>query len=540
MSRFPPTPQQAAVIEAMADPKQRVIKVEACAGSGKTTLLTMCALALVVPSLYLAFNKVTATEGSEKFPKHVTCSTTHSVAYRAATNVVRNKLSRPSGRYQNVAGTGSEICKFYQIDSIRVDEDTTISGSYMGLLVKQALARFEQSADLAIGLEHCGVGDYYDRLKAVDGAIKYVKNQVLAVARRMWADRINPATPVLATHDTYLKLFQLSKPVLHGYEVLYVDEFQDTTPCVLDIVMNQTSMKIVIVGDARQAIYGWRGAINAMLMVDAPSYPLTKSFRYGQAVADVATAVLERDMVITGNEAIISQTRRANLGLLDETKPYARLFRTNGALLESAVTAIQARQSVAIEIDVKDFAKLLESAQALRDRNMKEVKHEKMLAYREWDEAKLEAKHDAELKRVVKIVEEGRSARFIEILLNFNNFPDPHITFTTAHKSKGREWHQVRVEEDFPDGYNEAGEWVGLSTEEQNLLYVAVTRAQYVLEYNNVASTYVNYDISVEGQTAEEVDEVVMRAMDDDTGFEDVRLKLVKEESKLVRDLVGN
>jgi hypothetical protein len=55
--------------------------------------------------------------------------------------------------------------------------------------------------------------------------------------------------------------------------VLYVDEFQDTTPCVLDIVMNQHSngMKVVMVGDARQAIYGWRGAVNAMKMVDAPT-----------------------------------------------------------------------------------------------------------------------------------------------------------------------------------------------------------------------------------------------------------------------------
>lgn len=495
MSRTP-TPQQAAVIAAMNDDAQDIIKVEACAGSGKTTLLTMCAAVKIAPSLYLAFNKVTAAEGAAKFPKHVQCSTTHSVAYRAATNVVRNKLQRPTGRYQNVCGTGSEIAKYYRIDNINVDEDTVVTASYLGLLVKQALARFEQSADLAIGIEHVTTGDYAERLKNA-GAVTYVKNTILAAARKMWDDRINPATPVIATHDTYLKLYQLSKPVFNGFDVLYVDEFQDTTPCVLDIVMNQRGrMKIVMVGDARQAIYGWRGAVNAMLMVEAPSYPLTKSFRYGQAVADVATIVLERDMVITGNEAIISQARRATLGLIDESKPYARLFRTNGALLEAAVEAIVARKSVAIEIDVRDFAKCLESALALKINDMKSVKHEKMLAYSEWAEAKNEAKHDGELKRIVKIVEEGKAERFIDILLNFNNFPDPHITFTTAHKSKGREFEQVRVEDDFPDGYNKEKEWVGLPTEEQNLLYVALTRAQLMLEYNSVTHEYINRDIA--------------------------------------------
>jgi superfamily I DNA/RNA helicase len=60
----------------------------------------------------------------------------------------------------------------------------------------------------------------------------------------------------------------------------------------------------------------------------------------------------------------------------------------------------------------------------------------------------------------------------------------PHVTFTTAHKSKGREFSQVIVEGDFKSALNEDGEFVGLAEEEQNLLYVACTRAINVLEYN--------------------------------------------------------
>ncbi len=288
MSRTP-TPQQHTAIASAV--KESIVKVEACAGSGKTSTLVMMAEALPVPSLYLAFNKVTAEEGTKKFPNWVTCKTTHSVAYAAVAGKIRHKLERPRGAYVNVAGTGSEIGRYYKVDSIQVDQDFVVPAGFVGLLAKSAVARFEQSADSELQVGHVNAGDLHERLTSA-GALAYVKGVVFALAKRLWADRINPSTPVLATHDTYLKLFQLSKPTFHGFEVLYVDEFQDTTPCVLDIVKNQYgNMKVIMVGDARQAIYGWRGAVNAMLMVEAPTCPLTKSFRYGPAVAGVATAV---------------------------------------------------------------------------------------------------------------------------------------------------------------------------------------------------------------------------------------------------------
>lgn len=77
------------------------------------------------------------------------------------------------------------------------------------------------------------------------------------------------------------------------------------------------------------------------------------------------------------------------------------------------------------------------------------------------------------------------------MMSTISNYPDPHITFTTAHKSKGREWPQVRVEDDFRPTEDEDGNWIGLTTEEQNLLYVACTRAQLRLEYNPQASKYI-------------------------------------------------
>lgn len=502
MSRTP-TPEQASCIAAAVNKAIAMLQIRACAGSGKTSTLGMMAEANEVPSLYLAFNKVTATEAAAKFPDHVTCRTTHSMAYSAFGGKLREKLSRPSGKYVNVAGTGNEIARFYHIESYENAQGDKITANFIGLLVRDTVARFEQSADAEVADSH--IPTYELKLKLHDnpGNIAFVKGQVLKYARQLWSERSNVSSPVLATHDTYLKLYQLSKPVFRGFEVVYVDEFQDTTPCVLDIIMNQKDhMKVIMVGDARQAIYGWRGAVNAMELVQCDTQYLTKSFRYGQAVADVATAVLERDMVITGNDSIKSKIQHSLLvdptcetTYLDPSKPYTRLFRTNACLLAEAVMAIQTGMEVALEIDIRDFVKFLQSANALYRGIAKDVKHDKVVPYLDWNEFIEDgAKNDPEINRVARVIKEGLAEDWIELLENFRNSKTPHVIFTTAHKSKGREFKQVRLESDFKSCYNEDGDWIGLSTEEQNLLYVAVTRAIDVLEINQTVYEYLKHD----------------------------------------------
>ena len=486
-----PTAEQSACIDAMAT--HNVLKISAVAGGGKTSSLRLLAESNTDKSLYLAFNKVTAEEAAEKFPKHVECRTTHSLAYAAVGAKMSKKLSRPPGKYVNVAGTGSEIARHFKIGSYEIDS-ITIPSNFLGLMVKETLARFEQSADEEVEAKHVYSSELNSKLCNHQPSKKKIEKEVLKFAKKLWKQRIDISSNVLATHDTYLKLYQLSKPKFSDVSIVYVDESQDSTPCVMDIINNQAeTTKLVLVGDARQAIYGWRGAVNAMAMVECEERKLTKSFRYGQAIADVATIVLERDMIITGNEAIKSVVGLSDV--VDRTKPYTRLFRTNSALVAAALEAKVLGIDISIEIDVKDFVKLLQSAQALYSGDKRGVKHDKVLSCNSWDDAIFEGKHDAELGRIVKAVNEGKAQRWIEILEGHVNSDEPHITFTTAHKSKGREFEQVIVESDFKSCYNE-GEWVGLTTEEQNLLYVALTRAILRLEYNMTVQEYITREMS--------------------------------------------
>jgi len=105
-----------------------------------------------------------------------------------------------------------------------------------------------------------------------------------------------------------------------------------------------------------------------------------------------------------------------------------------------------------------------------------------------------EGKGGGEFGRIATIVSEDRATRMMSILSTYVNPTNPDITYTTAHKSKGREWQQVVLGNDFPSNYTKGGEWVGLAVPEQNLLYVASTRAILFLEYNGTVQELLNKD----------------------------------------------
>lgn len=490
-----PNIQQQACIDAVQS--SDFLKIDAVAGSGKTSTLVMISEVVKTPSLYCAFNKVTALEAEAKFGKHVVCQTTHSLAYAKFGARLRNKLIRPQGAYINVAYTGGEIGRYFKMFS------GPLTKPQLGLFVKKTVERYEQSSDLTIDRKHVVTHDITDAVtKAMSAAklsnmtkplIASTINLVLNTAKALWAARINPASVVMASHDTYLKLFQLSKPKL-GFDVVYLDEAADTTPCVLDIVMSQCeTSKVILVGDDRQSIYQWRGAVNAMTTIGGLTLPLSQSFRYGPAIAEVAMAVLAGTTKVVGHANIASV---AGVNVIDITKPYTRLFRTNAALLTEAVYALTKNEKISIEIDTKDFIKLLSSAMALFADNMLAVKHERIIPFANWTDLVEEGKYDNELARVAKLVKENKAQTIIKVLSNYRPIANPHVIMTTAHKSKGREWYQVKLENDFPSHFKMRDNnlvWEGIPVAEQNLLYVAATRASHFLEINRSIKEALDY-----------------------------------------------
>jgi len=356
-----PTEEQKRIIKDFKD--TRVMKINAVAGSGKTSTLEMLAKAYKKPSLYMAFNKGIATEASERFPSHVECRTTHSLAFAGFGRDIMHKLTRPKA-YKNVAATPSEIAVFYNID-----DNGDMSRNTVALFVKIAVQRFEQSAETKISKKHLPFKRIKESLEAYEDVDKEsLTNTVLKVAKKHWENRIDPMSDVMASHDTYLKLWQLSRPIL-DYEILYVDEAQDTNPVVLDVVRRQTHSKVVYVGDTYQSIYQFRGAVNAMEMISAPTNYLSMSFRYGQEIADIASVIIDHEIDIKGNPEVASKVTE-----VDTTQQYTKLYRTNGKLLEDAVMYAMEGHKIKCEIDVWGFINLLKSTEALKNNDKKNIK----------------------------------------------------------------------------------------------------------------------------------------------------------------------
>ncbi len=324
MSTFPPTPEQQRIIDAFVTGADLVIG--AGAGSGKTSTLKM--LARSNPSrrgLYIAYNKAIATDAARDFPANVRCKTAHGLAYGAVGRLYRHRLDASRVPIRVTA----------QILGIR--EPLPLSGGMklaphqLSRLAMATVTRFCYSADPAIDRRHVPLPLGTDG----PGDRDVVASAVLPYARAAWEDLTDRGGRLRFSHDVYLKLWQLSGPRLYT-DVVYLDEAQDANPAVAAIVEGQTGAQRIMVGDRCQAIYGWRGAQDAMAAFAADHrLQLSKSFRFGDAVAAEANKwleVLHSTLRLTGYE-------RINSAIQALPDPDAVLCRSNAETVNQLLAA---------------------------------------------------------------------------------------------------------------------------------------------------------------------------------------------------------
>ena len=468
-----PTHEQQTILDSFKE--HRILKVNACAGSGKSSTLKMLAEQNNQPSLYVCYNKTVATEAQNKFPKNVNCRTTHSLAYSVFGSMLQHKLSRAKGvGYINVAKTVSEIVKYYRIEDITPREGVAVTARTIATLIKDTVNRFQNSMDEHITIKnipHKQLKEVLDTHPDIDELT--LKDKIVRYANILWCDRINPNSVVMAEHDTYLKLWQLSKPQL-PYDIIYFDEAQDANPVMLDVIMNQKHCKIVYVGDSFQSIYQWRQAVNAMENIEAPTKVLSQSFRFGNSIAELATYIIDGQIHIKGTPTIESSVTQVN------TEQYTMIFRTNACLIDNAVRLLSAGKRVKCEIDTTKFESLLKSVEALFIGDSKNVKDEDISLYGTWNDLLEALDEHVEYKRIVNIVLGNQTQRYLSALNKMKKqSSDFDILLITAHKSKGMEWDNVIVGDDFPvDTILKLPHEKGYNQQEINLFYVACTRAK--------------------------------------------------------------
>lgn len=456
-----PTGEQAAILDAAATGQPLVI--EAGAGTGKTSTLKMVAAQTRQRGLYLAYNRAIADDARASFPANVNCSTAHSLAFRAVGHQFQHRLNGPRL-------PAREVARFLRIPAVLDLGKHALTSVKVARLVMDCVAAFCHSADDEVQVWHVpAVPGLEDPMAGVE-----LRKQVLPLARKAWEDLQSVDGKLKFAHDHYLKLWALGRPVLPA-EFVMLDEAQDANPVIAQIVEYQPAQRI-LVGDQSQAIYGWRGAVDAMQDFTGTRLSLTQSFRFGQRIADEANVWLEllaAPLRLSGNPA-----KDSKVGVVYPGQ--AILCRTNAGAIGQAMAALGSGLRPALVGGGDDVRRLARACQDLR--NGRSTEHPELMAFASWAEVQEYAEHDAggqDLKTLVKLVDGHGPEAIIRICDQLVDESNADIVISTAHRAKGREWDTVRLAADFNEPYDQTGK---LDTAEAMLTYVAVTRARDILD----------------------------------------------------------
>lgn len=459
------TSEQLQVIEERAP----LVAVNAFAGAGKTSTLIGFAQARQRQRiLYLAFNRAIAEEAASKMPSNVTAKTAHSLAWGAAASALRHKISNKIPPAQALACLSKKHKLKDDLQSLKLcAQAIDLLGDFL----------YSQSHDIEA---HFARSEY--------GEIEPLAKNL---AKDIWLESSRPDGALPATHDTYFKLWQLSRPVL-PFDAILLDEAQDTNPALFDIFMSQGAQK-VLVGDRHQNIYGFRRSMNAMAAAAsvAKNLRLTKSFRFGGNIAKFANKILhtytDEDAKIEGcapHEDVVSETF-----LSPEKYQTAILTRTNAGLFEiGAVFASKGgRHKLRLLGEFSDYAfdDTLDIYYLMRGARS-EIRSKRIAAFGSFSsmKAQAEATNDDEIKCRIRVVEQYGGAipdiyrKLKQMVEDGNSSPKGALVMTTMHRSKGCEWDQVIIGLDakhLPRLKMIRSPDLG---DEVNLMYVAATRAK--------------------------------------------------------------
>lgn len=479
-----PTAEQAAIVDASTTGQDLV--VEAGAGTGKTSTLKLLAQANGRRrGLYLAYNRAIKEDAAKSFPRSVQCRTSHGLAYGAVANRYRHRLG------------GGRVPAFLAVRILRINEPIRLTAD-LAPLAPQQLAR------LAVGTvdRYCHSADddisawHVPRVNGMEAsAVRAdLARAVVPLAQRVWADLTTTDGGLRFTHDSYLKIYQLSRPRL-SFDYLLVDEAQDLNPVVQAIIGYQTDAQIVMVGDRCQSIYGWRGAVDAMATATGQRFYLSQSFRFGNAIAHEANkwlSLLDSPLRLRGYSQIPS-----TVGIAEQ--PDAILCRSNAGALARVMEATDAGRRTALVGGGGDLSSLAKAAEELQRTGS--TQHPELCAFTSWQQVQEYCALDesgSDLGVLVGLIDKHGTETIVRTVEQLVEERDAEVVISTAHKAKGREWPAVQIATDFrePRPDPETGLMPDLPRDEAMLAYVAVTRAQRRLDRMGLAwvDQWVNAD----------------------------------------------
>lgn len=457
------------------------IAIQAGAGTGKTSTLVAIAKSTKRIGQYVAFNKAIVSDAVIKLAgTNCSAATAHSLAFRQVGKLYKHRLDTPRQSSPEVARRlGIEA--FYYTTS--EGETKVLQPALLAGYVTKAITGFCNSDYGRPTPKFIGYVDGID-LPDDDGNRTYSNNDRLkehlkANIDKAWADIIDIDGGLRFNPDHFLKIWELGihgDPIINADYILF-DEAQDASPVLVSVV-EQQGKQIVYVGDAQQAIYEWRGAVDALATVSAESTCfLTNSFRFGPAIARVANKVLER--IESAQLRLVGRGADGKVEASDD--PDAVLTRTNAGAIGVVLETLAAGKTVHLVGGGGEVERFAKAARELILHG--ETSHPELAIFDSWNEVQDYVASDpsgSELALLVKLIDENGVEAILRAVANTVSEEDADLVVTTAHKSKGREWDTVRIYSDFPPNRD--------TDSDNRLLYVAVTRARLQLDITSCAT----------------------------------------------------
>lgn len=506
-----PTSQQQAFLDTLCNTNSNIL-LQARAGCGKTSSILMAvdAYADKFPSDSIwvcAYNKSIADEVQTKLKQHghtdwkkVSASTVHSAGYSLlrftfGSKVEGNKINKLIYARIDSRDSKSELFRTYK---------TQIS--QLVTLAKQAGVGFFD--DVQIGnpstwydlASHFGVNGFDDTS---------VMDSVIVCAQEIYRSSLDNTDEV--DFDDMI-LFPLIKSITVKFtkDLIFVDEAQDLSrarQALIKKFLKPVVGRIVIVGDDKQAIYGFSGADSQALRnlassVNAVTLPLSVTWRCPKKVVELAKTIVgdleAAESAKDGSVEYLSSLDSLSTPLAPGKEQDAILCRNTAPLIEIAYELI--RKGVPAKVEgrkigeglinlcqrwkVTTTAALIEKLEAYREREIQK-------AIAKGNDAKIEGIEDT-VETVLEIIKavnaKGQTSvsdviRFIEDL--FADGADHVVTLCTYHKSKGREWERVILWEHTSRCPSKYAKQDWQREQESNLAYVAITRSKDQLVFVN-------------------------------------------------------
>ena len=458
------------------------IKISALAGSAKSSTLYYYAKERPFNKiLYLVYNKAMKDEAMKSFGKlsHVDIKTVHGLAFGYVGRFYKDKLTFNYG-----------VVDIIKDLNLNWNNDMELAVKVNEMMKQYMLSDVQTFNDLELFLDD------------------NMRDRIISLSEKLWELMKSYKNNIKVTHDYYLKLFQLSqKDLSRKYDIILLDEAQDSSKMMFDVITNSNVKSVVVVGDKYQALYSWRNAVNIMPLFDAKEYTLTTSFRVSQNIAHIANLIVS-DMSDNDIKMKGYNTKQTIVDKIDKSVPYVCLCRTNAYIFAEVAEALGINRNKKLYFEggyqSYNFTNLVDCYYFSIGKPTKNRILSKFKNYYEMEDY-ADKTQDLELWALIKMVKKYGS-RIIDIVdgIKHNSVTKKEIAdilFSTVHRAKGQNYLlPVYISDDHFDIVDEyMNKFIEQNDdkkpnnnlfEEMAILYVALTRCAREIELSEIVKRY--------------------------------------------------